>query len=217
MAEPIRLLIIDDHRIVREGLKTFLAPNPRMQIIGEGQDGREAVELASRLKPDVVLMDLVMPGMDGIEATRQITACLPQARVLIITSFTEEERVMGAIQVGAAGYLLKDSSPQILEEAIEAVYRGESYLPPSIARKVIHSLRRPEETTPAALSLTPREIEIVKLVAMGYTNEEIASAIYISPRTVSSHLWRLMRKIQADNRTQVAIYAFRHGIAAQER
>ncbi len=216
MAERIRLLIIDDHRIVREGLKTFLAPNPRMQIVGEGQDGREAVELAARLKPDVVLMDLVMPGMDGIEATRQITACLPQVRVLIITSFTEEERVMGAIQVGAAGYLLKDSSPQILEEAIEAVYRGESYLPPSIARKVIHSLRRPEGSAPAALSLTPREIEIVKLVAMGYTNEEIAEAIYISPRTVSSHLWRLMRKIQADNRTQVAIYAFRHGIATQE-
>jgi NarL family two-component system response regulator LiaR len=212
MTGKIRVMIADDHRLVREGLKTFLVTNPGLEIVGEARDGQEAVEIAARLNPDVVLMDLVMPKMDGVAATRQILKQNPQTRILIVTSFTEDESVISAIQAGASGYLLKDCSPRELEEAIEVVYRGESYLPPGIARKVIRGINQSGESQAPLQVLTPREVDIVKLVAEGFSNEEIARQLYISVRTVSSHLWRVMKKIQADNRTQVALYAVHHGI-----
>jgi NarL family two-component system response regulator LiaR len=214
MTGKIRVMIADDHRLVREGLKTFLVTNPGLEIVGEARDGQEAVEIAARLNPDVVLMDLVMPKIDGVAATRQILKQNPQTRILIVTSFTEDESVISAIQAGASGYLLKDCSPRELEEAIEVVYRGESYLPPGIARKVIRGINQSGESQAPLQVLTPREVDIVKLVAEGFSNEEIARQLYISVRTVSSHLWRVMKKIQADNRTQVALYAVHHGITS---
>jgi two-component system, NarL family, response regulator LiaR len=215
--ETIRLLIADDHRVVREGIKTFLSPNPRMQVVGEACDGQEVVEKAALLKPDVILMDLVMPKMDGIEATRQICQMNPHARILMITSFTEDERVMAAIQAGASGYLLKDSSPQELERAIEVVFGGESYLPPNIASKIIRGINQHPSTEVPAQQFTPREIEIIKLIAQGHSNGEIARILVLSVRTVSSHLWRIMNKLQVDNRTQVALYAVRFGIISKEK
>jgi two-component system, NarL family, response regulator LiaR len=212
MSDTIRLLIVDDHRIVREGLKTFLNPNPRMEVVGEACDGVEAVELAGKALPDVILMDLVMPKMDGIEAARQICRDHPKMRILMITSFTEDERVMAAIQAGASGYLLKDSSPQELERAIEVVFRGESYLPPNIASKVIRGISQHAVEASTAQKFTPREVEIIKLIAEGHTNAEIAKQLFLSVRTVSSHLWRIMNKLEVENRTQVALYALRTGM-----
>lgn len=214
--ETIRLLIADDHRIVREGLKTFLSPNPRMEVVGEACDGLEAVEVAARTQPDVILMDLVMPRLDGIEATRRILEANSHVHILMITSFTEDERVMAAIQAGAAGYLLKDSSPQELERAIEVVFHGESYLPPNIASKVIRGISQHPIAEVPAQTFTPRELEIIRLIAEGNSNAEIAKKLFLSVRTVSSHLWRIMNKLEVENRTQVALYAVRTGLVAKE-
>jgi len=208
---PISILIVDDHKMVREGLKVFVAMIPDMQIAGEARDGSEAVEMAALLKPDVILLDLVMPKMDGIEAAQKICQQNPQARILMVTSFAEDERVMAAIQAGASGYLLKDSSPQELETALRAISRGESYLPPNLACKVIQSINRPTRSAQVHEPLTTREREILKLVAAGHTNDEIAETFCLSPWTVRSHVWRIMKKLHLENRTQVAVYAIRSG------
>lgn len=215
MTAKIRLLIADDHYVVRAGLRTFFMSSPDIEIIGEASDGPGAVEQAQRLKPDVILMDLLMPGLDGIEATIRICQQNPAARVLIITSFAEDERVISAIQAGAMGYMIKDSTPQELEQAIHAIYAGESYLPPNIARKVIRQLNKPSAGNPTAKKLTPRELDILKLVAEGHSNEEIARRLYLSIQTVCSHLWRIMKKLEVENRTQLALYAIRNEIVKQ--
>lgn len=215
MNKTIRVVIVDDHRIVREGLKIFLDSNPAIEIVGEGCDGQEAIDLVERLNPDVVLMDLIMPKVDGIEATRRIRAANKSTRILMITSFNEDDRVIAAIQAGAAGYLLKDSSPQELEKAIEVIHHGDSYLPPNIASKVIRGLNQPSHAAPEK-AFTPREVEIIKLIAEGYTNAEIASHLFLSVRTVSSHLWRIMNKLEVENRTQVALYAVRSGLVEKK-
>jgi DNA-binding NarL/FixJ family response regulator len=212
MNKPIRIIIADDHKMVREGLKAFISPIPYMQVVGEAANGADVVEMAVRLHPDVILLDLLMPKMDGIEATRRIVDRNPDAHILVITSYAEDEKVLAAIHAGASGYLLKDSSPEELKEAIEVLSHGESYLPPGIARKVLREMNRPSQPDEPLPSLSRREIDVLALVTKGYSNEEIARDLFISVWTVRSHLGRIMKKIQVENRTQAALYAIRSGL-----
>jgi two-component system, NarL family, response regulator LiaR len=212
--KAIRLLIADDHTIVRKGLKVLLATEPDMQVVGEAENGVEAVEKAESLKPDVVLMDLVMPEMDGIEATRKITTQHPGTRVLVLTSFAADDKVFPAVKAGALGYLLKDSSPDQLLEAIRQVYRGEPSLEPSIARKVLQELSSPGQGKPTTDPLTEREMDVLRHIAQGMSNKEIAAALFVAEWTVRSHVSNILSKLQLASRTQAALYALRSGIAS---
>lgn len=214
--EMIRILITDDHEIVREGLRTFLKSQPGIEIIGEANDGAMAVQLAKSLNPDVILMDLVMPVMDGITATRQIIKENPSARILVLTSYVEDEKVFSAVKAGTLGYLLKDSTPGELIEAIKQVAIGESALHPSIARKVLKELNRSSSQLPNADQLTPRELDVLRLVAEGLSNQDIATQLSLSEWTVRTHLRSIMAKLNLVNRTQAALYALREGLVDLE-
>jgi len=209
----IRIVIADDHAIVREGLRTLIASEPNMELVGEAADGDAAVEKALALRPDVVLMDLVMPCKTGIQAIDEIQRANPDIRILVLTSFAEEEKVFPAIRAGALGYLLKDSSPQQLLQAIYDVYRGESSLHPSIALKLIRELKQPPDLSPVESPLTEREVTVLKLVAQGLTNQEIADRLVISEWTVRTHVRNILGKLHLANRTQAALYALREGLA----
>ncbi len=209
----IRVLIADDHAIVREGLRTLITSDPTLQLVGEAAGGMEAVSQASQLKPDVILMDLVMPDMGGIEAIREIKAKGLEARILVLTSFSEENRVFQAIKAGAVGYLLKDSLPRQLLQAIHDVYRGEASLHPSIALKLIRELNQPSELPPSDQPLTVREVSVLKLLAQGLTNQEISTRLTISELTVRTHVRNILSKLHLANRTQAALYALREGYA----
>ena len=210
--DRIRVLIADDHQVVRQGLRTFLELNEGIEVVGEAGDGAEAVELVRRLQPDIVLMDLVMPGMDGIEATRQVTALECATKVIALTSFTEDDKVFPAIQAGASSYLLKDVSPDELVEAVRATKRGEARLHPSIARKLMEQVSRQANLHPDHLvdSLTEREREVVRLVARGESNQEIAASLVISEKTVKTHVSNILSKLNLADRTQLAIFAFKN-------
>ncbi len=214
MKGPIRLLITDDHGIVRKGLTVLLATEKDIKVVGEAKDGLEAVEKAGSLKPDVVLMDLVMPKMDGIEATRKITESHPQVKVLVLTSFAADDKVFPAVKAGALGYLLKDSSPEELLEAIHRVHRGEPSLEPAIARKVLQEISHPGKEKPTTDPLTERELEVLRLIAQGLSNKEIAAAIFIAEWTVRTHVSNILGKLHLASRTQAALYALRSGLAA---
>jgi len=209
--ESIKLLIVDDHKVVRSGVKALIATESELEVIGEAADGREAVTKVKAGNPDVVLMDLVMPEMDGVEATKAITEDEQELKILILTSFSEEERIIQAIKAGASGYLIKDASPDELVEAIKNVYRGESTLDPKIAGTVLNSIQG--ETSNSAGELTEREREVLELVAEGLPNDDIAEKLYISERTVRSHVSNILSKLDLANRTQAALYAVREGIA----
>lgn len=223
--ESIKVLIVDDHQVVRQGLRTFLELQDDVDVVGEAADGAAAVELAEALEPDVVLMDLVMPELDGIEATRRITESGRGASVIVLTSFAEDDQVFPAIEAGAASYLLKDVSPEDLVAAVRAAYRGEPRLHPEVARKLMEAARSggapppaaaPPGTTPAAQSpgdLTDRELEVVRLVAQGLTNHEIAGRLWISEKTVKAHVSHVLTKLRLKDRTQLAIHAIKHGLA----
>jgi len=214
MTETIRILIADDHAIVREGLRALIDTERGMELVGEAADGVEAVLRAHSLQPDVILLDLVMPRKDGIEAIGEIKQENPEARILVLTSFAEDDKVFPAIKAGALGYLLKDSSPQELLQAIRDVYRGESSLHPTIARKVIGELNRPPENLPPTEEpLTEREVEVLSLVARGLSNQEIADRLVVSERTVRTHVSNILGKLHLANRTQAALYAVREGLA----
>jgi NarL family two-component system response regulator LiaR len=212
---PIRVLLTDDHAIVRKGVRALLATEPDIQVVGEAKSGAEAVTQATALRPDVILMDLVMPELDGIEATRQITASLPGTRVLVLTSFAADEKVFPAIKAGALGYLLKDSGPEALVNAIHQVSRGEPSLEPAIAHKVLMELMQPARQQPlTADPLTERELDVLRLVAQGGSNKEIAARLCVSELTVRSHVSNILSKLHLASRTQAALYALRAGISS---
>ncbi|MFP4202442.1 MAG: response regulator [Candidatus Acetothermia bacterium] len=202
-AETIELVIVDDHGVVRSGVKALIETEPDLEVIGEASDGREAVIKVKNQKPDVVLMDLVMPEMYGVEATGEITKLSPAPEILILISFSEEERIIQAIQAGASGYLIKDASPDALVRAIKDVYHGESTLDPKVAGTVFRSVQNEREDF--SDELTNREIEVLKLLAEGLPNEDIAERLYISERTVRSHVSNILGKLNLANRTQAAL------------
>ncbi len=211
--DVIRILIADDHPIVREGLRTLIASEPGMLIVGEATNGIEAVSLARTLQPDVVLMDLLMPVKDGLQAITEIKDENPHISILVLTSFAEENKVFPAIRAGALGYLLKDTAPDQLLQAIYDVHRGEPSLHPSIALQLIREINQPSNLPPAPDPLSERELEVLKLVAQGLTNQEIASRLVISEWTVRTHVRNILGKLHLANRTQAALYALREGIA----
>jgi NarL family two-component system response regulator LiaR len=213
MTENISVLIADDHAIVRNGIAALLATEEDINVIGEASNGKEAVRAASDLHPDVILMDLVMPEMDGIQAIQQIRTDDPDARILVMTSFATDEMVFPAIKSGALGYLLKDSSPEELVAAIHQVYRGEPSLHPQIARRVLQEISQPPTQTRTDDPLTEREVEVLKLIARGMSNQEIAEQLVISETTVRTHVSRILSKLHLASRTQAALYALKEGLA----
>lgn len=211
-AARIRVLVVDDHPVVREGLQGMLARKPGLEIVGEAAEGFEAVEKARSLQPDVILLDLVMPGKGGLEAIGEIKQENPDVRILILTSFAEDDKVFPAIKAGAEGYLLKDSSPEMLVQAIYDVYEGKSWVHPSIAHKMIQELNQPTDLPPTEDPLTEREVEVLRLVARGVPNREIAEKLCLSESTVRVHVSNILRKLHLANRTQVALYALQEGL-----
>jgi NarL family two-component system response regulator LiaR len=212
---PIRVLVIDDHRIVREGIRSLMEDIEDIQVIGEAGNGYEGIALVDSLNPDVVLMDLLMPRMDGLEATRRITVKHPHIRVLVLTSFIADEKVFPAIKAGAIGYLLKDTGSKELIDAIRNVNRGEPSLGPEIAQKVLSEIRKPapgEQPTPDPL--TERELQVLKLLAKGKSNKVIASELNISLHTVRTHVSRILNKLHLANRVQATLYALREGVSS---
>jgi len=214
----IKVLIVDDHQVVRQGLRTFLELQEDVLVVGEAGDGQSAVEMVRQLNPNIVLMDLVMPRLDGISATRQVKSLGSDVKVIALTSFTEDDKVFPAIQAGASSYLLKDVSPDDLVEAIRAVYRGEARLHPDIARKlmeqVAHQTPSPRESH--VDDLTERELDVINLVAHGFNNQEIAKELVISEKTVKTHISNILSKLQLEDRTQLAIYAIKKGLVDQD-
>ncbi|MFN2115773.1 MAG: response regulator [Anaerolineae bacterium] len=214
MSDEIRVFVTDDHAIVRSGIRAVLATEPDIECVGEAENGREAVRLVAELKPDVTLMDLVMPEMDGIEAIRQITEADPGARILVLTSFAADDKVFPAIKAGAQGYLLKEAGSEELVQAIRQVHRGETSLHPAIARKLLEEVGAPRGGETIEDPLTDRELEVVKLVARGRSNREIAGDLVISEATVRTHVSNILGKLHVASRTQAALYALREGIAS---
>jgi NarL family two-component system response regulator LiaR len=226
MTETVRILLVDDHAIVRDGIRSLLATEPSIEVVGEADNGRDAVAKADSLQPDVILMDLVMPGMDGIEAIRNIVAGQPGARILVLTSFTADDKVFPAIKSGAMGYLLKDSGSDELVRAIHQVHRGESSLDPKIARMLLQEIKgeQPAEdvaSTPCDSDrrspvepLTEREVVVLKLVAQGRSNREIADQLVIAEGTVRTHVSNILSKLHLASRTQATLYALREGLAS---
>ncbi len=209
----IGVLIVDDHAVVRQGLRNYLEIQDDIEIVGEAGNGLEALEQVRLLQPDIVLMDLVMPKMDGIEATRQINAANTTTRVIVLTSFSEDDQVFSAIKAGATGYLLKDVSPTDLVGAIRATYQGESQLHPEIVNKLMHKFANqaavPDRTHD---SITERELEVLGLIARGMSNREIAQSLTISEKTVKAHVGNILSKLHLKDRTQAAIYAHQNGL-----
>jgi NarL family two-component system response regulator LiaR len=220
MTETIRVLLVDDHAIVRDGIRAVLTTEPGIQVVGEAADGREAVHQAERLQPDVLLMDLVMPGMDGLTAIRRIVARRPEARILVLTSFATDDKVFPAIRAGAMGYLLKDCDAEELVLAIRQVHRGQSSLHPRIARLVLDEVSGSRATPaqaggPAAIEpLTARELDVLKRVARGKSNREIADELVIAEGTVRTHVSNILNKLHLASRTQATLYALREGLAS---
>lgn len=209
----LRILIADDHAIVREGLAAILAVQPDMELAGEATNGAEAVSLAQNLRPDVILLDLVMPRQDGVQAIVEIMQANLAARILVLTSFADDEKVFPAIKAGALGYLLKDTPRAQLLQAIRDVAEGRAHLHPAIALKVMRELGHPADLPPTADPLTERELDTLRLIARGLSNQEIAAALGIHERTVAKYITNILDKLHLANRTQAALYALRQGLA----
>jgi DNA-binding NarL/FixJ family response regulator len=208
----IRVLITDDHGVVRQGLRMFLSLDEGLELVGEARDGEEALRLARELRPDVVLMDLVMPVMDGIEATRSIKAGLPDVEVVALTSVLEDASVAGAVKAGAVGYLLKDTDAGELKRAIRAAAEGRVYLAPEAAARLMREVRAPDSPEP----LTERETEVLRLLARGRANKQIGTELFIEEKTVKTHVSSILRKLGVKSRTQAALHAVRTGLVSLE-
>ena len=211
MADKISVLLVDDHPVVRQGLRTFLELQSDMEVVGEAADGEEAVASVEQLVPDVVLMDLMMPNMDGIEAIRRIRQLSPTTRVIALTGFVDDSKVFGSVKAGAAGYLLKDVQPQDLANAIRTVHGGEALLHPAIAAKLVREFSEPAEPQPFE-NLTAREMDVLRLVAQAKSNKEIAAEFVLSEKTVKTHVSNILQKLHLADRTQAAVYAIRQRI-----
>jgi len=207
----IRVLIADDHTIVRKGLRALLSTKDDITVVGEAGDGLAAVEQAQALRPDIILMDITMPGIDGVEATRRILAHQPHARILVLTSFSTDDKVFPALRAGAQGYLLKDSEPEELVSAIRRIHHGESSLHPAVASRVLLQLAHP--AAPAHSALTDREIEVTRLIARGLKNQAIATQLSISETTVRAHVSNILAKLHLATRTELTLFALREGLA----
>lgn len=214
MSKKIHILIVDDHAIVREGLEAILEAQPDMELVGTAKDGEEAISLVADTCPDVILMDLVMPRMDGLAAIRKIKKDNCKARILVLTSFADDERVFPAIKAGALGYFLKDTMRNDLLQAIRNVAQGEISLHPTIARKVIQEINQPSSHPATTDPLTEREMETLRLIARGATNQEIADELHVQENTVAKYVSSILGKLHLANRTQAALYALRKGIAS---
>jgi NarL family two-component system response regulator LiaR len=228
MDGPVRVFLTDDHSMVREGLRTFLSLYPEeVTVVGEAGNGREAVELAPKAGPDVILMDLVMPVMDGITAIRKLREAGVTVPILALTTFADDKSIFGALEAGASGYLLKDVAAPELIKAIQAAARGEPQLSPQVTKRVMSRALRPEQeqkapapppaTSTAAGELSERELEVLSLIGQGKSNKEIADELVISERTVKSHVSNILTKLDLTDRTQAAIYAVRHGLTTENK
>jgi NarL family two-component system response regulator LiaR len=213
MTNIIRILIADDHAVVREGLRTLIGTEPGMEVVGEAEDGVKAVQMVRTLRPDVVLLDMVMPHKDGLEVIDEIKREDPGARILVLTSFSDDDKVFPAIKAGALGYLLKNTTPQQLLRAIRDVHRGEPTMSPVIANKLMRELQRSSDLPPTEEPLTEREVDVLRLVARGLSNQEIAETLFIGEGTVRTHVSNILSKLHLANRTQAALYALREGLA----
>ncbi len=216
MTKPIRIFHADDHALVREGVRALIGTEPEMELVGEADNGVDTIEQVLSLKPDVILLDLQMPQKSGLEAITAIKESLPEARILVVTSFADDDNVFPAIKAGALGYLLKDSSPEELLHAIRDVYNGRSSLHPIIAHKLIQELNKPSPLPPTQDPLTERELDILRYIAQGLSNQEIADRLVVSERTVRTHVSHILSKLHLANRTQAALYALREGYAHLE-
>ena len=207
----IRVLLVDDHAVVREGLRAFLELQDGIEVVGEAGDGAEGVAAVERLRPDVVLMDLVMPRLDGVGAMRELRRRLPGARVIVLTSFTDEEKLLPALQAGAAGYLLKNAEPAELARAVRAAHAGEALLDPAVAARLLASIAEPPDAG-SREALTPREREVLSLIGRGYANKRIALELGIAEKTVKTHVGHVLAKLGVADRTQAALHAARAGL-----
>jgi NarL family two-component system response regulator LiaR len=216
MAKKIRVLIADDHAVVRQGLRTMLAPKDTFELVGEAANGAELVQLCRQLQPDLVILDLIMPEMDGIEAIRQIRAQGIKTKMLVLSSFSEENKVIAALKAGANSYILKESSPEDLMRAIQATMQGEMWVYPNLALKALGQLIHPADDSAAENEFTRKELQVIKLIARGKTNLQIAQDLNVNESTVRFHLSNIFSKLGLKNRTQVALYALREGLATLE-
>lgn len=206
----ISILFADDHEMVRIGVSAYLSSQPDMEVIAEANDGTTAVDKALELRPDIILMDLVMKEMDGIEATKQIIAAWPDAKIIIVTSFIDDEKVYPALEAGAMSYMLKTSKAKEIAEAVRSTFQGQSILEPEVTGKMMHKMREGKKPHD---ELTAREVEILSLMTKGKTNQEIADELYIAVKTVKVHVSNILGKLEVQDRTQAVIYAFQHGLA----
>ena len=214
MVKTIRVLLADDHAIVRKGISALLATEPGISVVAEAENGLQAVHQAALLQPDVILMDLVMPVLDGIQAIARITENNRRARILVLTSFGTDEKVLPALKAGALGYLLKASGPDELVSAIRRMHSGESWIDPTVARKLLREIAEPPDRPSSTQPLTARELEVLRLVAQGLSNREIAEELVISEATVRTHVSNMLGKLHLASRTQAALYALREGLAS---
>jgi two-component system, NarL family, response regulator LiaR len=218
MTEPITVLLVDDHSMVRLGLKAYFSTLADIQVIGEASSGQEAVQFVVQHAPDVVLMDLIMPGMDGVEATRQVKKASPRTQIIVLTSYHEDEHIFPAIRAGALSYVLKDIDPDELADAIRKARAGEAVLNSRVAARLVKEMRgsRPDTTNPFT-ELTGRELEVLREIAAGKSNQEIAQTLVISEKTVKSHVTNILDKLHLADRTQAAVYAWREGVVRREK
>lgn len=217
MTEPITIIIVDDHKLVRQGVRAFIDTQPDIRVLGEAESGQAALELVKNQPPDVVLMDLIMPGMDGVEATRQLKQISPATQVIVLTSYHQDEHIFPAIRAGALSYLLKDVGPEELAEAVRKAAGGEAVLHPGVAARVVQELQGAglDGVNPFT-ELTERELDVLRLIAGGLSNAQIAEQLVISEKTVKSHVSNILGKLHLGDRTQAAVYAWREGVVRRD-